>query len=668
MGRRASGRSGATAVLALLPLLLIPSAAEALDVQTAFVSLDGDWEPWFSDKLCATVTETLGLSRDLDSPARCAQVRTPEGAHELAAARGSGDYALNVNLRQLPDGELELLLEPWPERAPPAVARLCWTIRKAPAAQKLEQLRQRLRASLGQLGEERGVRELVLLRTLSGSSRLSLDGRARYQDVRTGAQLDFHQASTLFRLESEGSPDVLGALLELGGVLAIGEVWYLTDTAVSRNDWKYDVSWSTLEKKLLTGQALQFDDNVLYLNSPGHPVGGAVYYVSARHHGFEMLGALVASAATATAWEYLTEFREIAAINDFVMTPLGGLAFGEPLYQLSDFFRRSRPTVLNLLLSGLFSLPSSLNPVRDRSAPGGLRLLDSRGLSADRWHRFHLAAGFDLDHADGRLASALGGSLRFDAHILGQPSFGRPGILNELMAGALSTRMHLAASFGSRGLQDLTLFGETVYAGFWTQDLEGTDDRVRGATGLAGLSSIFEHEERFLPGLSDQVAMVAPAGLALRGTYERGDLRLTVGGDAHPVFGAMFSQAYPVLTSSALAVTGESPVLRAHGYYWSWGVRGAASLEFEYREAAFGVELRRYSVFSTERDLPRKTGSTLYLADRRQVTRLWLAHALPAPDLWVRATFERAKRWSEALDLATAQDDSRVHLQLVWRW
>lgn len=663
--RRASGGLRTLAVLGLA-LVASPSRALGLDVQSAFVSLDGEWEEPFATEVCRAAAETLGLVRGFDTPAACARTNSHEGKHALALARSSRDYALHVAVRRVAGGELALTLSAWDLPTWSGASQLVWNIPHGTPDEKLALLGRRLRTSLGSMAAERGVRELVLLRTVASPSRVTLDADGRYFDLASGDRLDFDAAWQIYSRDGHGLPDYLGLALDLGGVLAIGEVWYLTDTSVSDVDWKYDLSWATLRKKLLTGEGLQFDDNVLYLNSPGHPAAGAVFYQSARHRGLGPFGALLTAGAASAFWEYVTEFREVASLNDLIMTPLGGLAFGEPLYQVSDFFRRSEPTALNLFISGLFSFPTSLSPLHGWSAPGGLRLLDDRGLAADQWHRFHLMAGFDLSHADGRVSSGFGGSAQLDAQLLGQPGFGRPGEGATLSSGPLSTRLLLAVTMGGGGLQELALLGESAYAGLWVQQLDGTDSRVHGGMGLVGLGALFEHEERLVPGLTDQLAMVSPVGPTLQGTYSQGGLRLMAGADVYPVFGAMFSEAYPALAVGALAPSGVSPVLAAHGYYWAYGLRGSVRAELEYRDAAFGVEVRRYSVLSAEKLLAQKTGSDLRLADERQLTRLWVSHALPGRGLSVRATFERTRRWSDAADLAVTADDSRVHVQLAW--
>lgn len=76
-------------------------------------------------------------------------------------------------------------------------------------------------------------------------------------------------------------------------------------------------------------------DNFVF-NYVLHPYGGAVYYMSARSLGFNMLGSLGYSAfVSSVLWEYGIEcFMEIPSIQDLFVTPLAGTLVGELFYQL----------------------------------------------------------------------------------------------------------------------------------------------------------------------------------------------------------------------------------------------------------------------------------------------------------------------------------------------
>lgn len=76
-------------------------------------------------------------------------------------------------------------------------------------------------------------------------------------------------------------------------------------------------------------------DNAVF-NYILHPYGGAVYYMSARSCGFNILGSFLYSFGVSTVlWEYGIEaFMEIPSLQDIIITPIAGMAIGECFYRV----------------------------------------------------------------------------------------------------------------------------------------------------------------------------------------------------------------------------------------------------------------------------------------------------------------------------------------------
>src|SRR4029453_16757727 len=72
-------------------------------------------------------------------------------------------------------------------------------------------------------------------------------------------------------------------------------------------------------------------------------------------NGGGMLEAMLFELTTSSVWELAVEHREVVSLNDTIVTGLGGVSIGESLYQVGDYFARSRPTLRNRLLMSLFS-------------------------------------------------------------------------------------------------------------------------------------------------------------------------------------------------------------------------------------------------------------------------------------------------------------------------
>ena len=67
-----------------------------------------------------------------------------------------------------------------------------------------------------------------------------------------------------------------------------------------------------------------------------HPYGGAVYYMSARTCGFNVLGSLAyCTFVSSLLWEYGFEtFNEVPSVQDLFITPLAGMVMGECFYRI----------------------------------------------------------------------------------------------------------------------------------------------------------------------------------------------------------------------------------------------------------------------------------------------------------------------------------------------
>ena len=76
-------------------------------------------------------------------------------------------------------------------------------------------------------------------------------------------------------------------------------------------------------------------DNPIF-NNILHPYGGAVYYMSARSCGCNVLGAAAYSFFVSTMlWEYGIEcFMEVPSMQDLIVTPLAGSLVGEGFYAI----------------------------------------------------------------------------------------------------------------------------------------------------------------------------------------------------------------------------------------------------------------------------------------------------------------------------------------------
>ncbi|MFU8807264.1 MAG: DUF3943 domain-containing protein, partial [Bradymonadaceae bacterium] len=99
------------------------------------------------------------------------------------------------------------------------------------------------------------------------------------------------------------------ASLELVGALGLGTAWYWSNTDLNSLDWDYTLTFESQRRRHMNLSGWRFDDNVLPLNSPGHPLAGGSFYALARANNLSMPASFVAAMLTGMAWEILVEYK-----------------------------------------------------------------------------------------------------------------------------------------------------------------------------------------------------------------------------------------------------------------------------------------------------------------------------------------------------------------------
>ena len=115
--------------------------------------------------------------------------------------------------------------------------------------------------------------------------------------------------------------------------------------------------WETLKDNIKKG--LVWDCDALSTNFFDHPYHGAQYYNAARINGFNFYQSPLFALLGSFEWEEIAE-TDFPAPNDFFSTTIGGSAFGEVTYRLSNIILNNRKRRLNRLNREL--LNSIINP------------------------------------------------------------------------------------------------------------------------------------------------------------------------------------------------------------------------------------------------------------------------------------------------------------------
>jgi len=156
-----------------------------------------------------------------------------------------------------------------------------------------------------------------------------------------------YQVSLFNSQNGEDSDRLLSQTYSIFG-LGLGVVGVLAMMPTSITNW--ETSDAELGKKWLENvkEGPVWDRDDVVLNYMMHPYFGGVYYQSARKAGYRQWDAFIYSATMSTFfWEYGVEaFAEVPSLQDLVVTPVLGWAYGEWAYTTEQDIWLNGGTVL----------------------------------------------------------------------------------------------------------------------------------------------------------------------------------------------------------------------------------------------------------------------------------------------------------------------------------
>ncbi len=325
--------------------------------------------------------------------------------------------------------------------------------------------------------------------------------------------------------------------------------------------------------------ATSIDSNTFRTNFAGHPAMGAALYQLARGNRLTTWGSALAAAAGSTAWE-LIEFHERASINDLVITPVAGVALGEPLLQLAAHLDRSSASSGRTALAWLAAPWKKLADALD-----GATL--ARGRPADTLAgRVELgaASASGPDGRRGEVRAALGWALWRD------PDYGAPGEARHAWLDAQASRLQLSGAVGAQGFTDAHLSSSVLLAALYARAIDADG---RGVDLVAGGGLGFEvggHAWTRLGSFDLKGAVELPR-LSLQVRRLAGPLRLTARLDAALRFGGSRSFALDGVPDAAGSATLPT-VQRQFGYHFGLGGSLHPALELGWGPAALQLAWR----------------------------------------------------------------------------
>ena len=450
------------------------------------------------------------------------------------------------------------------------------------------------------------------------------------------------------------TPHYLRAVLEEGGLLVVGTIQYASATANSQ-DWDLGYNWPGLRVKL-TGEALRFDTNHFDTNMMTHPVAGTFYYIAARGNRIGVFESFLFTAAASTLWEYVGEFREVASVNDLVVTPISGMVFGEALTQLGMFFDRSKRTDVNELLGFVFAPSRSIHEALDGTADVRDAEQDALGLTRRVGHRFDLRFGVGMVDGDER---RFDGRFALHTEVVDVPHYNAPGIMAESLS---LSRVDVELAVVSGGLRDFQLDVLVAPLGYYAHALSRDRGVLAGQRFLFGGTVGFDYGLHAYPstpvGGLDRIAGVHAGGVTAEYRVLGPRVRVRTALDVRPAFAAVRSGALGGYLARGRAPDAVPTVTLDEGYYFAAGAVLAPTIELGVERWTLGAQARFESYWGIQ-GLDRRQAQMhdeVDLRDRRTMGRVYVSYT-PIDALELRITLERRTRDGDVAEVAASRSE-----------
>jgi hypothetical protein len=399
----------------------------------------------------------------------------------------------------------------------------------------------------------------------------------------------------------------LRAWLELAAFsVATTAIYWTGDSFPEDRDFKIDVDDQISRIVFLDGW--RFDSNQFSLNW-FHIMAGAAYYQFGRSSQMSWLYSWMMAIAGSTWWEVVGEPKEVIAINDQVMTGLGGFAVGEPWYRIGHFLCHQRGPVQRAL--GFLNPAVKLNHWLDRKDPA------AEDFVPPGWHEFRLSVGARRLSADG---SSSGTDLTFglEARLIDLPEYGQPGRVRRAVRDPYVSE--ITVDYATRGghAEETRFQTRAVTWGRFVQKIDAGGD---GTSLTLGLGSSFEffkkrpladYDANPVPvktdlarlrldeprRFTDKLALLHVAGPVLDLTVFRRGLKLRTVVEAYLDFGLVNASA---LNDFSLSndISGLKTTVFYYGYYYGLGGTLSIGARLDWR----GFRVRGLASFGAWRSI-----------------------------------------------------------------
>ena len=423
------------------------------------------------------------------------------------------------------------------------------------------------------------------------------------------------------------------ALVELGTILGGGLIWYNLDHS-NQKDQLYDTK-GALANRFNGFNAWNFDSNLFETNFVSHPGAGALYYLTGRTNGYGKFESYLFAIGGSACWEYFCEIQEVVSINDMIVTPFGGAAVGEPVYQLISHIGKENNCAI-----------SELN----RTSPYAARLplVFGGGYNGKRY----MTIGTDYEAINCDVLS---------------PARSYAGFINETLA----TRLRFNMAFSKDHMEYAYFHTESMLAGFVSVRNRYSQNCSAGL--VSGINTAFTYEMHHYGRFMDKVGTAHLLGLNYETHMKKDDFFFLADGVVYFDFGGINSyglEPYLKAGHTMEDVRNNGAYLTSlNKYYFAVGSTVRLRLAAGYGRTSVVIEMvsSNYNSVDTDGRTDREpaTGKNFVMSDNRQMIRGTVTRQI-VNDLAVSGSYTFRRIWGSASGYSRAGYESAYEMSLAY--
>lgn len=304
-------------------------------------------------------------------------------------------------------------------------------------------------------------------------------------DQKTGLTLTWKEAFHLLSYESPNHEKISRALIELSAVLGFASYKYYQNLVVNRVDFDYPEFSDKLKDTLLSSKGWTFDTNKDLYNV-GHAFAGAIYYQIGRATGFSALKSFAIASTASLFWEVIGERKEKAAINDQIITAVGGAIIGEAGFQIARAIRKKSNSFLAQAFAFIWDPMSGVNRFYDKLTSQRNALLED--LSAEQVIELETYIAKSLDDSQSK-------TIGFKADVIKIEGYGKDGEAAGVILETTSVNAVAEATKNKMSGVELKLITTVAWASYYKKKIQNQ----QGYEFITSFSSEFEYDKKAYP-------------------------------------------------------------------------------------------------------------------------------------------------------------------------